>query len=153
MPKTVDEILREPDYGSTHRAWIVEATDEQLDEYIMRISGYEKLHRMASSEREKRHFNHLNKPHWTLTPTFGISVGIFIISGLILAVAVLSWMFPREPRKEIPISQPATVNQSTSTYIATSVSAPTNSPPMKAVIQQTPSPAIYELPHTNILGH
>jgi hypothetical protein len=72
MPKTVQEILRmqygNPNLESEHRDWIREATDEQLDEYILCVSGNRLLSPMALAERQRRHFKHLSKPHWTMTP-------------------------------------------------------------------------------------
>ena len=88
MPKTVQEILNALE-NSEHLAWILAATDEQLDEYILKTSGNEVLHRAALSERMRRQFNRLSKPHWTLTPTFWISLGILIVSVAILIVTVL----------------------------------------------------------------
>lgn len=56
----------------------------------------------------------LENPHWTLTPTFWVSF-------VILLVAVLSWLFPREPKKgkeQLPAVQHAGSNQSTVPYIS-----------------------------------
>ena len=61
---------------NAHRAWVIEATDDQLDEYISRTSGNPQLHNMALAERAKRHFKHLSKPaepHWSLPWTFWVA--------------------------------------------------------------------------------
>jgi len=58
--KSVKEILRVPLYEPEHFTWIREATDDELDEYILGVSGNEAIHRMAVSERQKRHFKHLS---------------------------------------------------------------------------------------------
>lgn len=68
----------------------------------------------------------LHKGHWTLTPTFAVSL-------VILIVTVLAWLFPREPlKRNSPISQPAQSNLATLPYIST---LPTN-----AVTPQSASP-------------
>lgn len=58
---------------AAHRVWISKATDELLDEYVSNISENEHYHRMALAERERRHFNHLSRPHWSVTPNFWFS--------------------------------------------------------------------------------
>lgn len=145
MTKSVQEILLVFDHtGNAQRNWLSNvATDEQVDEFISQTVGNEILHRMGLAEREKRHFNRLSKPHWTLTPTFWITVGVLIISLAILTVAVLSWLFPKTP--PTPNDKPAISTTS-------SVSAPTNLPLAKAATQQTSPPAIYTMPGTNILN-
>jgi hypothetical protein len=155
MPKTVLEILNTPLIGGTaeHRAWIVKATDAQLDEYILCISGNQLLYPMAIAERQRRHFKHLSKPvepHWTVLPSFKIlkwtlilTIAVLIVSVAIFAVAVLSWLFPKTP----PIP-----NDIRAISMTNSVSSPTNLPPTKAIIEQTSPAVIYTL-HTNILSH
>jgi hypothetical protein len=149
MPKSVQEILVTPTILGgiiEHRDWILEATDEQLDEYILHTASNQFLYPMAVSERQRRHFKHLSnaaKPHWTLTPTFWISVGVLIVSLAILTVAMLSWLFPKTP--PIPNDKPAI-------SMTNFVSIPTNSPQTKATTNQTLPPAIYTMPGTNILN-
>lgn len=153
MRKTVKEILRVPLYEREHFDWIRDATDDELDEYILGVSGNEAMHRTAVSERQKRHFKHLSRPvepHWTVLPsfkilkwTFFLTIAVLIVSVAILAVSVLNWLFPKTP--PIPNDRPAI-------SMTNFVLAPTNLPPAKAAIQQASSPAIYTTLHTNILG-
>jgi hypothetical protein len=48
----------------------------------------------------------LQHPHWTLIPTFWISLGILIVSIAVLVVALLTWLFPRDA-PAIPTAKPA----------------------------------------------
>jgi len=76
MPsKTVAEILNEQNFRII-REWISEADDGQLDEYISRTATHtdDRSHKMALAERNRRHFKHLSKPHWTTAPNFWITL-------------------------------------------------------------------------------
>jgi hypothetical protein len=72
MPKPIREYSVQEIFNvsgnSTHLTWLLTATDEQLVEYIPEMSGNEVLHRAALAERDKRHFNRLKEPHWSITP-------------------------------------------------------------------------------------
>lgn len=125
MSPEVRKIIDIIELGA-HRDWILAAKDEHLDEYILSIGGNERLRQMALAERERRHFNRLSKPHWTLTPTFLITVGILIIALATLVVALLSWLFPRTPHS--PVGKPEI-------SMTNSALAPTNSLPMTAAGQ------------------
>ncbi|HEY5504335.1 MAG TPA: hypothetical protein VIK28_04185 [Sedimentisphaerales bacterium] len=157
MPKSVQEILDSPaiNYGSEHRAWVIAATDDQLDEYILRISGNQILHTIAVSERERRHFKYLSeaaKPHWTLIPSYRVLRATLIMTIMVFVATVLAWLFPRVVEKETtPHYSNARSNAATSIYIPTPVLAPTNLPQTKAAAQQTSPAAIYTLPGTNML--
>lgn len=78
----------------------------------------------------------LSKPHWTLTPTFWISLAI-------LVVALLAWLFPRTP--QTPNGKPVI----SATNFAP---APTSSPPATITTQQTSPPAILQPQNTNHVG-
>jgi len=136
----VQELLQTGDV-IRHRKWIVRASDELLDEYILHISGSEQFHRMALAERERRHFKSLSKPHWLISWTFIFTVGIFIVAVLTLVVGLLSL---KEPQMS-PIP-----NGKFSTSMTNSASRPLNLPPTKAATPQTSPPAFYKQPGTNI---
>jgi hypothetical protein len=68
-----------------HREYPANATIEQLDEYLLQACGNEHLHRMASAERERRHFQQLRKPHWVIWATF--------VAGAIAAIAAMILLF------------------------------------------------------------
>jgi|GEM_PF-5638186 hypothetical protein len=159
MRKSIQEIFRTSIISGVdeHRAWILEATDDELDEYILLISGNALLYPMAIAERQKRHFKHLSKPvepHWTILPAYRLLQTTVVLMVLAIIVTVLTWWFPRSVVQEpIPHDSNAHSNSAISIYIPTPVLAPTNLPPTKAAIEQTQSAAIYTMPHTNILGH
>jgi hypothetical protein len=142
MRKSVKEIIatwtvNSFDENTEHREWIVEASDEELHEYILRQTRSETMRKMAISELANRRFKQSSKPHWTVLPSYRllqISVGLTTVA---IIITLLAWLFPRETQKEIQVSQPAPVNQSTSFYIPTPVSTPTNLPQTKTVTEQT----------------
>ena len=91
---------------------------------------------MAEYEKLGNAIKGLQKPHWTLKPTFWITLAI-------LAVGLLAWLFPVE-RQQKPI-QGAIFGSSNS------IAAPllTNLQPAQPAAQQTSPPAIYGTPNTN----
>ncbi len=67
----------------------------------------------------KTSVNGLATPHWTLTPTFWVGVVTLIATICVLIVAVLAWLFPREPVKERTLNaQPVPSNSAIVPYIA-----------------------------------
>ena len=111
MPKTLQEILNTPDVGNEHRSWIIEATDEQLDEYILRTSNSNSagLHRMALAARDKRHFIHLSKaaePHWTILPAYRLLQITVCLTILAIIITVLAWWFPGSHGKRFQFLNP-----------------------------------------------
>ena len=110
MPKTAKEILCV--FGDdAHRHWVAhEATDEQLDEYIAKISGNELLYRTALAEREKRHFKRLSQPHWTLGWGFIVSVIAMVFAGIAAWPVIREWFQPVPPEHKDSSSQPPQSN-------------------------------------------
>jgi len=137
MPKTLQEILNTPDVGNEHRSWIIESTDEQLDEYILRTSNSNSagLHRMALAERNKRQFNHLKKPHWTMTPGFIVGFLAMVFAAIAAWPVIQRW---------IPASQPLNKDSNSRPPQSNSVSV---TPPEK----QISPPATNAAPNTNLL--
>jgi hypothetical protein len=137
MPKTLQEILNTPDIGNEHRSWIIESTDEQLDEYILRTSNSNSvgLHRMALAERERRQFNHLKKPHWTMTPGFIVGFLAMVFAAIAAWPVIRQW---------IPTSQPAHKAASSQSLQSNLV------PAILPALQITPS-ATNATPNTNLL--
>jgi len=154
MPKTVEEICAIMN-DDVHRAWILKATDEQLDEYIFKVSGNSShLRPVAEAERNRRHFKHLSKaaePHWTIIRSYRllqISVGL---ATLAIIITILAWWFPRAVEKEtIPHFQVAHSNSATSFYIPMLVLEPTNSSSAKPAQQQTSPPSIFSASEKNL---
>jgi hypothetical protein len=96
------------------------------DELIWCCSGYATTNQRrataAQSILDTRRHRELKKPHWTITPTFYMTIVIFI-------VAILAWLFPREPmKKTAPIFQPVQSNPATLIY--------TPMPPTNAALPQ-----------------
>lgn len=127
MPKTAKEMMHVIE-DNLHREWIAEASDGQLDEYISVMPPGKGLHEAARAEREKRHFRRISEPHWTLAPTFWISLGVLIVSLGILWVAWQTWKHPIEEKQQTP-------NEKAAPSKTNSVSEPTNSIPVKAAVQ------------------
>jgi hypothetical protein len=82
----------------------------------------------------------LRKPHWTLTPTFWISLGILVASVAILIVALSSWLWPLDKQ-----SPPSGISSLSIPYFA---ATPTNLPPAPTPTQQV-SPHESYAPATN----
>jgi hypothetical protein len=101
-------------------------------------------HEAAIGESQKLHsaVQKLQTPHWTLTPTFWISVGILIVSLAILTVAVLGWLYPVEKKPKIPVAGPAN-------KAANSLPQELKSPPVSVAGQQTSPPAPAVIRGTN----
>jgi hypothetical protein len=81
----------------------------------------------AATQEVVKALGRLERPHWTLTPTFWISVGILVVSVVILIVAVLAWRFPKN---EQPIPNDKLLPSNSN-----SVARPTNLPPAKPPTQ------------------
>lgn len=143
MAKTLQEILNTTD-DEAHRHWVrFEATRESLDEYILKTSNNEGKHRIGLAERERRQFEQLHKPHWSLPWTFWVTVAVLI-------VAILAWLFPRTVEKETsPLGQGAYSNPATLFYTATPQTNATQPQPKSPIAPQTSPPAIYAMPSTN----
>jgi hypothetical protein len=137
MPKTVQQILITPPIGGfgEQRDWVLQATDEQLDEYLSLISGNESLHRIAIAERQRRHFAKLSKPHWSLTP--GFIVGVFAM----VFAAIASWPVIREW-----IQSSQRVSKDSNSQLIQSNSMPVTPP----TLQKSP-PTTNAAPNTNLL--
>jgi hypothetical protein len=102
MRKSVKEILETwtvnlNTENTEHRDWILEATDDELDEYILGQIRNPSFREMALAERGKRHFKHLSKPHWTTTPNFWLTVVAVIVAFLsMIFAAIAAWPVIRE---------------------------------------------------------
>lgn len=131
MPKTLQEILNTPcSSEEVHRAWILECTDEQLDEYILNTGGNERLHRMALAERQKRHFKHLSKPHWTMTPGFMVAFLAMVFAAIAAWPVIQRWIPASQPLNKDSNFQPPQSNSASVTPPKTQISPPaTNAAP------------------------
>jgi hypothetical protein len=74
------------------RELIVNSTDDELDEIILRVAGTTDRYNIAFAERQRRQYEKLKKPHWTVTPTFWVAV----ISALAAIVAAYFAWLPKE---------------------------------------------------------
>ena len=133
MPKSLQEMLNESD-GEKHRVWIIECTNEQLDEYILCMANG-KLNAIAVAERTKRQLNRLSEPHWTITPGFVIGVLAMVFAAIAAWPVIREWL-------------PAALPSNTS---ANSPPPQSNSAPVKLTTSQTSPPVIYVAPDTNLL--
>ena len=70
------------------RAWLRDAQNAELDEYIDGVSAANNFWIYATEERQRRQLAKLTKPHWSIIWTFWLVVAALIIS-------VLAWLFPR----------------------------------------------------------
>lgn len=131
---TVEEILMVGGGNSAPLIWLLTATDEQLDEYIAKISGNEVLHRAAIAERDKRHFRHLKKPHWSTTPGFIVGFLAMVFAGIAAWPVIREWIQPSPSARTIASSPPPQ----------------SNSAPAKPLILRTSLPAIFLNPSTNV---
>jgi hypothetical protein len=98
------------------------ATEEEERKHRLQIAAGEAANRKIVDAIQK-----LEKPHWTLTPTFWISLGILVVSVIILIVAVLAWRFPKN-EQPIPNGKPSLSSSN-------SVARPTNLPSAKPATQ------------------
>ena len=135
MPKSVQDILSAFE-TSAHLAWILEATDEQLDEYISKVGGNEVLHRAALSERARRQFKHLSKPHWTITPGFIIGFLAMVFAAIAAWPVIREWIQFAPPANTGANFQPPRSNSVPTTTATSSTSPPAvyvnpSTPPLK----------------------
>ena len=70
------------------RAWMRDASDSDLDQFINGCSAANNFWTYATAERQRRQLAKLTKPHWTVIWTFILVVVAVVIS-------VLAWLFPR----------------------------------------------------------
>jgi hypothetical protein len=85
----------------------------------------------SSVEEVKNEVAKPEKPHWTLTPNFWVSVAVLAVSVVSLVIIILSWRYPVES------ANPA---ERRVILMTNFVSIPTNLPPAKPAIQATSSP-------------
>jgi len=135
MRKTVKEILGVLLWSPTkereineHRAWILQSTDKELDEYIQLTTADPILHPMALAERQRRYFR-----HWTRF--WGFIVAFFAM----VFAAIAAWPVIR---LWIPTSPPSNKDSSFQQPLS-------NSTPVKPATSQTSPPAIFV--NTNLL--
>jgi hypothetical protein len=77
--------------------WIQDATIEELQALLKWAHHGRRIYAVASSMLAIRLSEAERQPHWSLTPTFWVSVAVLI-------VAILAWIFPRSNDKPpIPI--------------------------------------------------
>lgn len=114
-------------------------TDEELERQILHAGWGGPHHTALVAERQRRQFQALqtqvralNKPHWTLMPTFWISLGILVASVAILIVTLVSWLWPSD-KQPLP-------GGTLSTSISNSAETPTNSPPASTPSQKVLPP-------------
>jgi hypothetical protein len=143
MQRSVKEILgiqtsvSFPQTGiEEHRKWILSATDEQLDEYISETALNPHVHPFALAERQKRHFKHLSKPHWTTTPVFIVGFFAMVFAGIASWPVIQGWIRSSQPANKDASSQP---QQS-------------NSVPAKPKASQIVPPATNAAQSTNLLN-
>ena len=134
------------------------ASDEELNRYIasagqFRFEAVEERKRRAvlkaetdarvrhealleASRQVSESLKRLEKTHWPLTPTFWVTV-------VILIVGILTWLFPKEPKKErSPTDAPVRSNSAILTYTATPQTNSPKSPLGLPVAGKTSPPAI-----------
>ena len=70
------------------RAWLRNASDVDLDDYINGVSASNNFWIYATQERQRRQLQKLAKPHWSIIWTFWLVV-------LALIISILAWLFPR----------------------------------------------------------
>ena len=109
-----------------HREFVLTASDEHLDEYILNISGNENLHRLGLAERSKRQFKHLSAPHWSVTPNFWISL-IACLAAIV--AAYFAWRADfREQQRDHTVPASGSPAAPASSPLP---SSPSNSPALK----------------------
>lgn len=134
MRKTVREILMTSDDREIP-AWIIEATDAELDDFIFCTSSIPARHNVGLAERSKRQFNQLKKPHWSLTWGFIVAFLAMVFA------AIAAWPVIREWIQCAPPTNKG----------ANSPQLQSNSVPVMPVKTQTSPPSIYAAPNTNLL--
>jgi len=133
--KTPLEILRtfsNPSQLETIE-WLADASIKELHEILKFTNQLDAWHIQARIALDVKLAEHASKPHWTLSPTFFVSVVVLIVS-------ILAWLFPREPSKTSP--QSATSSNSSpaiSPYIpkpqTNAIAPPQVSPPATQMLQ------------------
>jgi hypothetical protein len=132
-------------------AWILKASDEQLNEYIHLSINDLKLHNLARAERERRHFSRVTEPHWTVVPAYWLLWATLSATFIFGIISVIAWRRPVDPAKrDAPAVQPSNSVPAISPYIGTPATQQAIPPPAQAIAPKTPVPPIYEPISTNL---
>ena len=108
---------------------------EQNEKHAEQIEENRRLHQTAIDESQKlrKQVKKLEKPHWTLTPSFWVIVLTMIFAAIAAWPVIHEWL---------QVSQPSKTSSNSQT-------SQSNSTPTKSAVQQTSPPAIYTKPDKN----
>jgi hypothetical protein len=134
--KSAKEILIAP-FDQEHREWVKNAPDDELDEYILLTVGNPSRHDLGKTERDKRHFKHLSKPHWTSTPVFIVGFLAMIFAGIAAWPVVRDWLPAAQPvHKDSSFQSPQSNSEAMKPVALETTPAPTNAAPSTNVLIQ-----------------
>jgi hypothetical protein len=89
MSPEIADILNTIDTRK-HKEFLAKASLDQIEEYLRELTADNVFRRMGEAERERRYFEVLHRPHWTVTPTFWLVVVSVILSATAALLAALS---------------------------------------------------------------
>ena len=88
MSPEINKLLNTTD-TKVHKDWLANASLSQIEEYLRELTTDSLYLHMGLAERERRYFDLLRKPQWTITPTFWIVVASVVISLLALSLSLI----------------------------------------------------------------
>jgi hypothetical protein len=123
MPKTVQEMLTMQMSDVEHRAAIFELTDTDLDAYIL-SQGNARYNAIAVELRNKRRFDILSKPHWSLKWGFIVAFLAMVFAGIAAWPIIQSWIQSSSPSNKAASFQPPQSNSESATSPVLKIAEP-----------------------------